>query len=71
MSKCLTRFQLDWTWTGEPTMLMSRAVDETGHIQPTYAQNRTVRGTRSIYHNNSIQTWLVEPSGEVKNVQLS
>ncbi|MFM2084841.1 MAG: hypothetical protein RLY95_1659, partial [Pseudomonadota bacterium] len=35
------------------------------------AQNRAVRGSRGIYHNNSIQTWLVEQSGEVKNVQLS
>ncbi len=70
MSKCLTRFQLDWHWSGEPALLMSRAVDETGHIQPTYAQNRAVRGSRSIYHNNSIQTWWVTASGEVKNVQL-
>jgi sulfane dehydrogenase subunit SoxC len=30
-----------------------------------------MRGTRSIYHNNGIQTWLVEEGGEVKNVQLS
>jgi sulfane dehydrogenase subunit SoxC len=70
-SKCLTRFQLPFNWTGDkPMLLMSRAVDETGHIQPTYSQNRAVRGSRSIYHNNSIQTWLIEPSGEVKNVQL-
>jgi sulfane dehydrogenase subunit SoxC len=70
-SKCLTRFQLPLNWTGEaPLLLMSRAVDETGHIQPTYAENRRVRGLRSIYHNNSIQTWLIEQSGEVKNVQL-
>ena len=70
MSKCLTRFQLPFNWTGDAALLMSRAVDETGHIQPTYAQNRAVRGSRSIYHNNSIQTWLVTQSGEVKNVQL-
>lgn len=70
-SKCLTRFQLPLNWTGEQQLfLMSRAVDETGHIQPTYAENRAVRGTRSIYHNNSIQTWLIERSGEVKNVQI-
>ncbi len=71
LSKCLTRFNLDWSWNGQPALLMSRAVDETGHIQPTYAENRKVRGTRSIYHNNSIQTWLVSASGEVTNVQLS
>lgn len=71
MSKCLTRFNMDWAWDGKPALLMSRATDETGHIQPSYAENRKVRGTRSIYHNNSIQTWLLQESGEVKNVQLS
>ena len=71
MSKCLTRFNMDWAWDGKPALLMSRAMDETGHIQPTYAENRKVRGTKSIYHNNSIQTWLLQESGEVKNVQLS
>ncbi|MDP3139496.1 MAG: sulfite dehydrogenase [Burkholderiaceae bacterium] len=71
LSKCLTRFNFDWSWDGRPALLMSRAVDETGHIQPTYAALRKVRGTRSIYHNNAIQTWLVEASGEVKNVQVS
>ena len=71
LSKCLTRFNFNWTWDGKPALLMSRAVDETGHIQPTYAELRKVRGSRSIYHNNAIQTWLVRESGEVKNVQLS
>jgi sulfane dehydrogenase subunit SoxC len=40
-------------------------------VQPSFKQLRAVRGTRSIYHNNAIQTWLVSESGEVKNVQLS
>jgi sulfane dehydrogenase subunit SoxC len=71
LSKCLTRFTLPWTWDGKPALLMSRAVDETGHIQPTYAELRKVRGSRSTYHNNAIQTWLVQDNGEVKNVQLS
>ena len=71
LSKCLTRFNCDWSWEGQPGLLMSRAVDETGQVQPTYAQLRKVRGSRSIYHNNAIQTWLVEESGEVRNVQLS
>jgi sulfane dehydrogenase subunit SoxC len=30
-----------------------------------------VRGTRSIYHNNAIQTWRVEASGKVGNVQVA
>jgi sulfane dehydrogenase subunit SoxC len=71
LDKCLTRFHCDWSWAGKSALLMSRATDETGHIQPTYSELRKVRGTRGIYHNNAIQTWLVEESGEVKNVQLS
>ena len=46
-------------------------VDETGQIQPTYAELRKVRASRSIYHNNAIQSWLLEENGEVKNVQIS
>ncbi|MCM5680984.1 sulfite dehydrogenase [Schlegelella sp. S2-27] len=71
LSKCLTRFNIDWAWDGKPAIVQSRATDETGYVQPTYAQLRAVRGRRSIYHNNAIQSWLVEESGEVKNVQLS
>lgn len=71
LSKCLTRFNLDWDWGGRPALIQSRAVDETGYVQPTHRQLRAVRGTRSIYHNNAIQTWLVGESGEVRNVQLS
>ncbi len=71
LAKCLTRFTLPWTWNGRPALVQSRARDETGYVQPTYRQARAVRGTRSIYHNHSIQTWLVQESGEVRNVQLS
>jgi len=71
MSKCLTRFNLDWIWDGKPAMIQSRATDETGYVQPTYRQLRAIRGSRSIYHNNAIQTWQVSESGEVRNVQLS
>jgi sulfane dehydrogenase subunit SoxC len=71
LSKCFTRFNLDWVWNGQPALIQSRATDDTGQVQATYRQLREVRGTRSIYHNNAIQTWLVEANGEVKNVQLS
>lgn len=71
LSKCLTRFNLDWVWDGKPALIQSRAMDDTGYVQPSLRQLRTVRGTRSIYHNNAVQTWLVQESGEVKNVQLS
>jgi hypothetical protein len=53
MSKCLTRFNIDWVWDGKPALVQSRAMDDTGYVQPTYKQLRAVRGTRSIYHNNA------------------
>lgn len=71
MPKCLTRFNLDWVWDGRPAIIQSRAMDETGYVQPNTRQLRAVRGTRSIYHNNAIQSWLVQENGEVKNVQVS
>lgn len=71
LSKALTRSNLDWVWDGKPAIIQSRAMDETGYVQPTYKQLRAVRGTRSIYHNNAIQSWLLQENGEVKNVQVS
>jgi sulfane dehydrogenase subunit SoxC len=71
LTKALTRFRIDWKWDGSPAFLQSRAVDETGHVQPTFGALRAVRGTRSIYHNNAIQTWNVQANGEVWNVQLA
>lgn len=70
LSKALTRFSVPWRWGGGPALLQSRAVDETGYVQPTIAQLRKVRGLNSIYHNNSIQTWQVKPGGSVFDVQL-
>ena len=70
LSKCLTRFNSEFVWDGKPTFFQSRAIDETGQIQPTYGELRKVRASRSIYHNNAVQTWALEENGEVKNVQL-
>jgi len=70
LSKAVTRFNIDWVWDGKPAILQSRAVDETGYVQPSYGQLRKVRGTKSIYHNNAIQSWKVVESGEVSNVQV-
>ena len=70
LSKSLTRFGMEINWQGEPLLLQSRAVDETGYVQPTLSQLREVRGTNSIYHKNSIHTWQVQTDGAVNNVQL-
>jgi sulfane dehydrogenase subunit SoxC len=71
LTKAFTRFNIDWVWDGAPAILQSRCIDETGYVQPTIQQLRAVRGTRSIYHNNMIQSWKVAETGEVSNVQVS
>lgn len=71
LDKALTRFSLVTKWNGQPWLLQSRSVDETGYVQPTLSQLREVRGGNSIYHKNSIHTWKVAPTGEVTNVQIT
>jgi sulfane dehydrogenase subunit SoxC len=61
----LTRFRLPWDWDGQPARLQSRAVDETGYVQPTMQQLIDARGTKSTYHMNGIKTWAIDENGEV------
>ncbi|MFC0278475.1 sulfite dehydrogenase [Falsigemmobacter intermedius] len=69
--KALTRFHLDIDWDGSEMFLQSRCIDETGYVQPTKDALREIRGTNNVYHNNSIQTWWVQPNGEVENVEIA
>ena len=69
--KALTRFYYEFDWDGRELLLQSRAMDESGYVQPAKAELRKVRGVNSIYHNNGIQTWHVKKSGEVENVEVS
>jgi sulfane dehydrogenase subunit SoxC len=71
LDKSLTRFYVDYDWTGQELLIQSRAYDSTGYVQPSKAELRKVRGVNSIYHNNGIQTWLVRSSGEVENVEIT
>ncbi|MEO9573608.1 MAG: sulfite dehydrogenase [Tateyamaria sp.] len=70
-TKALTRFYLDMDWDGAPMLLQSRAMDETGYVQPTKEQLREKRGENSVYHNNCIQTWYVNAEGIAENVEVS
>lgn len=63
--KALTRFTHLWRWNGNPTVLMSRAIDETGYVQPTYRQFAEGRGLGTDYHFNCIRSWAVHAGGEV------
>lgn len=64
-SKAHTRFRLMWEWRGEQTSLMSRAVDETGYVQPTRALFESTRGKGTDYHYNFIRVWNVARDGAV------
>ena len=70
-SRSMVRFYYDLDWDGREMLVQSRAMDETGYVQPTKSELRQVRGVNSIYHNNGIQTWLVHSNGETENVEIS
>ncbi len=66
LAKAHTRFTFPWKWVGGGAELMSRAVDETGYMQPSRQQLLTSRGPGSVpYHLNPILSWLVQSDGHV------
>lgn len=67
----LHRFYLDHEWDGSEMLIQSRCIDATGYVQPTKDALREIRGLRSVYHNNGIQTWHVAADGKVENVEIS
>jgi len=69
--RALTRFYYEFDWNGRELLLQSRAMDETGYVQPTKTALRRYRGVNSNYHNNGIQTWHMLKTGEVENVEVS
>lgn len=68
-----TRFRLPWMWDGNPALIASRCIDETGYMQPTIASINEVRGVNghpkfaSIYHLNGIMAWAIGADGSVVN----
>jgi len=65
LPKCHTRFRYLWNWPGGATTLLSRAVDETGYVQPTLEHLQTARGLGTAYHFNHIRAWRVQSDGAV------
>jgi sulfane dehydrogenase subunit SoxC len=64
----LTRFRTAWRWNGEPTVLQSRATDDSGYVQPSRAELLAKRGTRAVYHFNGVTSWAIAANGEVRHV---
>ena len=70
LPKAITRFRMPWRWDGGPVVLQSRAVDETGAVQPSRPALMAARGAQFRYHYNAIQSWNVAAAGEVSNVYV-
>ncbi len=67
LPKSLTRFSMPWRWNGTDAILLSRATDEAGRVQPTRDQWRAQHASYSFNHYNGIQAWHISSSGVVEN----
>jgi sulfane dehydrogenase subunit SoxC len=65
LPRATVRFRHLFEWTGRETILLSRATDETGYVQPTVQQLWDARGTRTSYHQNHQRAWKIAGTGEV------
>ena len=65
LSKSTVRFRHLWDWKGRETVILSRATDETGYVQPTVHQLWEARGERTSYHQNHQRAWKIAPDGAV------
>jgi Sulfite oxidase and related enzymes len=70
LTRAITRFRLPWEWDGTQTVIVSRATDETGYVQPTLEELIEARGKNSFYHNNAMTPWRIAETGEVTNARL-
>lgn len=69
-ANALTRFRIPWRWSGQPSVLQSRAIDSKGNVQPTRDLALQRYSQASFYHYNGIQSWQVSENGMVKNVYV-
>jgi sulfane dehydrogenase subunit SoxC len=65
LAKAHVRFTQMWEWDGRETVLLSRATDDTGYVQPTRAELIKVRGIGTDFHFNPIVGWKVQANGQL------
>ena len=66
LSKAHVRFRRLWNWDGSEVSIMSRAVDESGYVQPSREALIAARGRRArMYHLNPVTGWTVRTDGHV------
>jgi sulfane dehydrogenase subunit SoxC len=66
--KALTYFSIPWQWDGKSTVILSRATDEHGRIQPERKVWKQKYASPTFNHYNAIQTWRIGGDGKVTNV---
>ena len=66
LPKAHTRFRFMWRWDGRETTVLSRAIDETGYVQPTMRELIAARGVGTDYHRNPITGWRIREDGAVR-----
>lgn len=64
LPKTSTIFRYPWFWDGQEAIILSRATDGTGYVQPTRNQLLQARG-QSIQHFNGIQAWKIKSDEKV------
>jgi len=66
LPKAHVRFRHLFNWDGKETVIQSRAIDESGYVQPTRAEFLAARGPGSgPYHRNPITGWRLKAGGNV------
>jgi len=68
LPRAITLFRMPWKWDGRPTVLKSRATDDTGAVQQERDRFIAEHGANAIFHYNAIHAWAVQANGEVKHV---
>jgi len=68
LDRAFTRFRLPWQWNGKKTVIKSRAMDETGYVQPERTELIKKRGKHGFYHYNAITNWQIDEDGYVSHV---
>ena len=63
-----TRFRIPWRWDGQPTILKSRAIDQSGYEQPERDKLIAERGRHGYFHYNAIVSWSVSNDGSLSHV---
>ncbi len=77
LPKAHTRFNFDWTWNGEETVIMSRCTDDQDEVQPTLAELNRYWGRSekdrlepisNTHYWNAIQPWKIAKDGSITDV---